>query len=661
MAERGAFARRAARLCVTMAVVAVIVVVPLPPASATTTTIVASADAFVAASAPSANKGAVAVLRINDDVKRSYLRFDLTGLPSNEAITGATLRLFATSAPKCASGLEVFVSASEAWSETSIRWRGQPGVSGARVGALGAWGSARYIDVDVSAALPLAGPTATFVVRHSPGCTPTGDATFQSREGSNPPQLTVVTGGATSPQCADSLDNDGDGFIDYPADRGCTSASDDDEADATTAMPAFPGAEGFGANAVGGRYGRVIEVMTLADAGPGSLREALEAPGPRIVVFRIGGTIETQSPITVDDPYLTVAGQTAPGGGIALRASPDYKQGSLIVRTHDVVIRGLRLRPGASTELSDGRRGLFIAGGAYNIVVDHCSISWATDENVALVDGAHDITIQWSIISEGLSHSTSVSAEHSKGFSVSGKSYGSTERTRDVSIHHDLFAHNRDRSPMNASWGLVDVVNNVIYDYGMRAIIARDVQTNVPMNVVGNYVKAGPDSSLDAYEVFVGETGTSPAGAQLFVKGNIGPHRAADSDPEEAVVAPDDRTYIVANAFPAPPISTTSATIAYGDVLRLAGATAPQRDAVDERLITDVSDGTGHIIDDPQDVGGWPSLAEGSPPPDSDHDGMPDDWEVARGLQPSVDDSAGDRDGDGYTNIEEYINSILSS
>lgn len=661
MAERGVFARRGARLWVAVALVAVVVGAPLSPASATTTTIVASADAFVAASTPSANKGTVAVLRINDDVKRSYVRFDLGSLPSNEAITGATLRLYATSAPKCASGLEVLVSASEAWSETTIRWRAQPGVSGVRVGSLGTWGSARYVDVDVSAALPSVGPTLTLVVRHSRDCTPTGDATFQSREGANPPQLAVVTGGAASARCADSLDNDGDGFVDYPADRGCMSAADDDEVDDTASIPAFPGAEGFGARTVGGRYGRVIEVTNLTDAGPGSLREALEAPGPRIVVFRIGGTIETLSPITVDDPYLTVAGQTAPGGGIALRASSAYKQGSLIVRTHDVVIRGLRFRTGASTELSDGRRGLFITGGAYNVVVDHCSIAWATDENVALLDGAHDITIQWSIISEGLSHSTSVTKEHSKGFSVSGKSYGSTEHTRDVSIHHDLFAHNRDRNPMNASWGLVDLVNNVIYDYGMRAIVARDVQTNVPMNVVGNYVKAGPDSSPDAYEVFVGETGTSPVGAQLFVRGNIGPHRSADSDPQDAVVAPDDRAYIVANAFPAPPISTTSATIAYADVLRLAGATAPQRDAVDERLTTEVSEGTGHIIDDPQEVGGWPGLAEGSPPPDSDHDGMPDDWELARSLQPFVDDSAGDRDGDGYTNVEEYINSLFAS
>jgi pectate lyase len=619
---------------------------------------VASADAFVAASTPSANKGGAGVLRINDDVKRTYVRFDVSALPSGESVTSAILRLYATSAPKCSAGLEVLVAGTEVWSESTIKWRTQPGATGAVVGSLGTWGSNRYVDVDVTPALATAGATLTLVVHHASSCTPVGDATFQSREGTNPPQLVIVTGGSVSTACSDTLDNDADGFVDFPADHGCTDAMDDDEADPVPKMPAFPGAEGFGSQTVGGRHGRLIEVTNLNDAGPGSLRDALVATDPRIVVFRVGGTIETLSPITVESPYLTIAGQTAPGGGIALRASPDYKQGSLIVRTHDVIIRGLRIRPGASTELSDGRRGLFVTGGAYNVIIDHCSISWATDEDVALLDGAHDITVQWSIISEGLSHSTSVTSEHSKGFSISGKSYGSTERTRDVSVHHDLFAHNRDRNPMNASWGLVDVVNNVIYNYGTRATVARDVQTNVPLNFIGNYVKPGADST-DVHEVFVGETGTAPPGAQLFVEGNIGPHRPTDADPQDAVVGSDDHAYIVLSRFAAPAITTTSAVDAYQAVLQDAGATVPTRDAVDDRVVGDVEAGTGHIIDSPSDVGGWPALASGTPPADTDHDGMPDAWEATRSLDPAVNDGALDRDGDGYTNVEEYLNSFF--
>jgi hypothetical protein len=211
---------------------------------------------------------------------------------------------------------------------------------------------------------------------------------------------------------------------------------------------------------------------------------------------------------------------------------------------------------------------------------------------------------------------------------------------------------------MNASWGLVDVVNNVVYNYGVRATVARDVQTNVPLNYVGNYVKPGPDST-DAYELFVGETGTTPPGAQLYVHGNLGPHRTDDTQAEDGVVTPDDRIYLVATPFAAPPVTTTGADVAFDEVLRLAGATAPQRDAVDARVVAEVQTGTGRIIDSPADVGGWPDLAPGVAPADTDHDGMPDDWETARGLDPAVDDGAGDRDGDGYTNVEEYLNSLF--
>lgn len=176
-----------------------------------------------------------------------------------------------------------------------------------------------------------------------------------------------------------------------------------------SSVPAFPGAEGFGANSVGGRGGRVIEVTNLDDSGPGSLRAAIEADRPRTVVFRVGGTIELQSGLEITNPFITIAGQTAPGGGITLRNDPSNADTSLKIETHDVVIRYIRSRPGPSTELHGTLDAITIGnqeGGTYNVIVDHSSFSWATDEVVNSWYDAHDITIQWSIVSEGL-HSVS--------------------------------------------------------------------------------------------------------------------------------------------------------------------------------------------------------------------------------------------------------------
>ena len=179
------------------------------------------------------------------------------------------------------------------------------------------------------------------------------------------------------------------------------------------AIPAFPGAEGFGANSVGGRGGRVIEVINLNDSGPGSLRAAIEAEGSRIVIFRTGGTIELQSGLNIHNPFITIAGQTAPGGGITLRHDPSRNTGvSLGIWTHDVIVRYLGVRPGPSIEESCCVDGVSIQGG-HDIILDHVSASWAVDENVNSWYDPHDFTIQWSIISEGLYNSTHEQGPHS--------------------------------------------------------------------------------------------------------------------------------------------------------------------------------------------------------------------------------------------------------
>jgi len=413
---------------------------------------------------------------------------------------------------------------------------------------------------------------------------------------------------------------------------------------------AFPGAEGWGTDTPGGRGGRVINVTTLADHGPGSFRHAALAPGRRIIVFRVSGTITLQHDIDIVSPYVTIAGQTAPGGGITLRADPCNDKGVLGVLTHDVVIRYLRLRPGPHpcAGLGEDSDGIVVyKPGTHHVVIDHCSISWAVDENISLYDDAHDITFSWNIVSEGLSQSTHEEGEHSKGAHLSG------ERTYDISFHHNLLAHNNDRNPQPTNPGLADVRNNVIYDYGENAALTSNSHGKTHFNFVGNYYKPGPDSDLEEFELDV--YGSTSVGWAFFVRGNIGPHRTSDSQPQRRTVDPAGRAYMASEAFPVPHTRTTSGPRAYVEVLADAGARVQHRDAVDRRIIRDVRHRTGHIIDDPGQVGGWPILPATAPPPDRDRDGMPNAWEQDRGLDPDRDDSRRDRDADGYTNIEEYL------
>lgn len=425
-----------------------------------------------------------------------------------------------------------------------------------------------------------------------------------------------------------------------------------------SSAPAFPGAEGFGANSVGGRGGRVIEVTNLNDSGPGSLRAAIEAEEPRIVVFRTGGTIELQSSLDVRNPFITIAGQTAPGGGIALKNHPSNEGTPLRVFTHDVVIRYIRSRPGAATQETCCLDGIEILGNsAYNVIIDHCSASWSTDETMSTWYDPHDITIQWSIISEALFNST-----HEKGPHSAGLMLGS-DGSYNISIHHNLFAHNSERNPRIKTSGLVDFVNNVVYNYGVLAGYLSNDYSHLPANFVGNFFKMGSDST-STHEIEL-----SPPGSftfSLYVSGNIGPHRPSDDLEDWLVVAPEDREWVVPARHVAPPVTTTSAFEAYDQILVNAGATIGldsqgnsywRRDAVDERIVNDVRNGTGGIINDPSEVGGWPELAAGTAPSDTDHDGMPNKWELLWGFHPCNSyDGPGDTDGDGYTNVEEYLN-----
>jgi pectate lyase len=412
-------------------------------------------------------------------------------------------------------------------------------------------------------------------------------------------------------------------------------------------LPAFPGAEGFGTETPGGRGGKVIEVTNLNDSGPGSLRAALTASGPRIVVFKVAGTIELSSRIEVKEPYLTVAGQTAPGDGITIKNHESNGKGPMRISTHDVVLRYLRIRSAPSPNDGGTLDAMTMYPGPYNVVVDHCSFSWGTDE-VFQTGGAHDFTIQWSIVAEGLRNATHPEGDHSKGM------HFRDANSDNISAHHNLLAHNEDRNPNVNSSGIVDLVNNVFYN-ATRWTEIKDKFGEPKANIVNNYYKMGPSSGSKGYEVFYYDsTGQQP---RVYVSGNIGFHRPTNDLPDAEIVREDSRWMIVNSRFPAPSVTTFPANEAFTKVLDGVGATLPVRDAHDASIVDDVRNGTGSLINDPSEVGGWLVMAPGTPLPDDDKDGMPNEWEQANGLNSSnAADGSQDADNDGYTNVEEYLN-----
>ncbi len=427
-------------------------------------------------------------------------------------------------------------------------------------------------------------------------------------------------------------------------------------------LPVFPGAEGFGTLTPAGRGGKVIEVTSLADSGPGTLREALNYPSPRIIVFGVGGIIELKSHLFINHPFVTIAGQTAPGDGIVLK---DF---GLAITTNDVLIQHIRIRPGNEGHVRpDDNDAIAIFGkhsnvsGAHDVVLDHISASWSEDEVISTWFAPHDITLSWSIISEALDRSRHPKKTHSAGLLIA-------DNTEHVSIHHNLLAHNDFRNPLIISGGTHDFVNNVIYNWGQIATEIVDFDSDTFLNFVGNVYIPGPSIKTPHFkEIIINIDRGSKATPKIYVKNNLGPHRQTqDIDDweitgfqwDDKVSAP--KIYRLLTPFATPPITKLSATEVLGKVLAEAGATAPKRDAVDLRVVADVKKKSGSIINSPKEVGGYPRFERGTPPTDRDHDGMPDEWENKMGLDPNDPfDANGDLDRDGYTNIEEYLHSLL--
>lgn len=400
---------------------------------------------------------------------------------------------------------------------------------------------------------------------------------------------------------------------------------------------AFPGAEGYGAHTLGGRGGKVLFVTNLNDAGPGSLREAVEAKGPRTVLFRVGGTIELKKPLDVREPYLTIAGQTAPGDGICLKGAADTLR---FKNTHDIVIRYLRVRTGYTGEGDKHEGDCISCYSVDNFILDHCSTSWGMDETISCTENCDRYTVQWCILAEGL---------HYYGHSM-GSILGGDRST----WHHNLYAHCGTRNPRFAGLCRPDFRNNVIYDW-VSAAGYGDLRT---LNYVGNYVKPGPSTTQKPPRFIQGES--VPLPGAVFIEGNV-LEGNAEATRDNRLGTGYEAEVFTDRVHSSASVKTQPAEAAFKTVLEQAGAIHPKRDPVDTRLVQEVRDGTGHVIRYEKEVGGYPLYAGGEAPPDADGDGIPDAWEQAHGLNPN-DAADGPQVGaDGYTNLERYLNSLVEA
>ncbi|MBI3878141.1 MAG: DUF3826 domain-containing protein [Verrucomicrobia bacterium] len=443
-------------------------------------------------------------------------------------------------------------------------------------------------------------------------------------------------------------------------------------------IPAFPGAEGAGRLSFGGRGGKVFVVTNLADNGPGTFREACESAGPRIVVFNTAGIVHLTMPLHIIAPYITIAGNTAPGDGVCIAGR------STLVDTHDVVIRHMRFRRGETNvfDRDDALGGNPIG----NIIVDHCSASWGLDENFSMYRHMYDpknggaelklptlnITIQWCISSEALD--------------PYNHAFGATWGGRNSSFHHNLFANNTGRNPSIGMSYDFNFVNNVLFNWRHRTMDGGDRTSLV--NCINNYYKPGPMTPDTAIRHRLGlpqpstmRPDMTPRYGQWHVAGNVVEGNAAVTannwaggvqfkaggsaeDPKLAVNEAASaliETVRAEKAFPMSPVAIQTAKEAYESVLVNSGATLPHRDPVDLRIIEEVRTGKVSyeagkgIITDIKQIGGYPEY-KGAPIPDLGADGIPLSWKKRFNLD--ANDAAlhaKDLQGDGYTVIEKYL------
>lgn len=454
-------------------------------------------------------------------------------------------------------------------------------------------------------------------------------------------------------------------------------------------IPAFPGAEGGGMYTPGGRGGKVIVVTSLEDEGAGTLREACETGGARVVVFNVSGIIRLKTPINVRAPYITIAGQTAPGDGVCVTGE------SFLIDTHDVIIRHMRFRRGASDV---NRRDDALGGNAVgNIIIDHCSASWGLDENMSIYRHVYERKEDGYGLKLPTVNITIQNSAFTEAMDCYNHAFGATIGGHNSMFARNLFACNISRNASVGMDGDFNFVNNVVFNWWNRSVDGGD--ENSLYNIINNYYKPGPITPQGepiSYRILKPESSRDKNKPDTFgkayVNGNItiGNDRVTKDNWAGGVQVynkPDagefEAPIRVNEPFPMPPVTITTAKKAYSFVLDNVGANIPKRDAVDERIINTVKTGVPFyvenapeftsefvkrrlpadsykkgIITDIRQVGGLPEY-KGTPYIDSDGDGIPDAWEIKYGLNPNdPSDAVKDITGDGYTNIEKYINGI---
>ena len=427
---------------------------------------------------------------------------------------------------------------------------------------------------------------------------------------------------------------------------------------------AFPDAVGYGSTTQGGRGGAVVIVTNLNDDGPGSLRWALEdVKGPRTVVFEVSGAIALKSQILIQDPFVTIAGQSAPGDGITIEGA------RIRVKADEVIVRGLHFRPGDGDGGQDAgdRDGLFIGTTDFeinNVVVDHNTFTWAIDENLTVNGHVRDISISNNIIAQGLSNSIHPKGEHSKGLLISNWE-GAADWASNISIVGNLFAGNQQRNPEVRAGQNVEIVNNFIYDYGLgRAAIAvgggsgGTLATSV--YIIGNVMMAGPDTSNAVAPIAVSAMG---AGSSIYIADNLWQSRGQSGLVDQSGTAfawdAGGLRYVTTQAGGSG-LNVLNATDVVAAVLANAGASPTDRDAIDSAIIELVRGGGALIVDSVAEAGGYLPSGSTTAAADFDRDGMPDWFESLYGFDSRTFNANGDNDRDGYTNIEEYLNGLIS-
>lgn len=413
-------------------------------------------------------------------------------------------------------------------------------------------------------------------------------------------------------------------------------------------VPAFPGAEGFGRFATGGRGGKVILVTNLDDSGPGSFRDAALAKGARIIVFAVAGTIKLQSEVHIKNGNVTIAGESAPGDGICISGDRTY------ITADNVIIRYMRFRLGDERKVADDALCVMRSK---DVIIDHCSLSWGVDEVGSFYDN-ENFTLQWSIIAEALNSSVHPKGDHG---------YGGIWGGVNASFHHNLLAHNSSRNPRfngartytTPETEFTDFRNNVIYNWKENSSYGGE---KGKYNIINNYYKPGPAShnKKRIIEPFDDEARWYIHGNTVTSSDKITEDNWAGGVQGKYAQSPEIRAE---KEFYSSSIATTSAKEAYEAVLAFAGARYPKQDGIDERIIKETRSSTATfgngIINSQTEAGGFPFLLAGEIPADKDEDGLPDEWEKWNNLNPESNADAAQFTPEGYTYIEKYLHELV--